>query len=155
MSELQVFNSPLEVGIRILVVLNAFRETANDLDKLVYMDYFLIHSGDLKDGPESIHPPSPFRVGELAVKRDILKKSLQILHKKSLVDVIFDKKGIFYKSSESGTELVDGLVSTYCDKLKDRAFWLASKFKDSPESDFRQYISDNTENLNFEFFKKR
>jgi hypothetical protein len=64
------FNSPLECGLRLLFVLVAANRTRSDLQRLISYDYLLIHSGDIANGPHSLHPPVPFRGTELLVKRD-------------------------------------------------------------------------------------
>ncbi|MGL5824044.1 MAG: ABC-three component system middle component 2, partial [Nocardioides sp.] len=57
-------NGPLEVAVRVLMVLvEAFPEHL-DLNRLVLLDHGLLHSADL-GGPESLHPPVPIRAGEL------------------------------------------------------------------------------------------
>jgi hypothetical protein len=155
MSKVQIFNSPLETSMRILVILSSFRDVRSDLDRLVYIDYFLVHSSDLKDGPGSIHPPSPFRAGELAVKRDILKQGLQILHKKGLVEVSFDEGGIFYRANGSGQKIVTNWNTSYGSKLKDISSWLAGELRELSDDNFKKYISKNAQGLNVEFFKKR
>ncbi|WP_306800327.1 ABC-three component system middle component 2 [Endozoicomonas sp. YOMI1] len=60
------FNSPLETGVRSLAILVAAHPVAFDLERLVEMDYLVVHSGDA-DGPESIHAALPMRAGELLV----------------------------------------------------------------------------------------
>ena len=56
-------NSPLEVGIRVLMLLAEAFPAGLDLNDLVLLDHGLLHSADL-GGPESLHPPLPIRAGE-------------------------------------------------------------------------------------------
>ena len=69
------FNSPLETGIRSLAVLVAAYPEPFDLERLVEMDYLVVHSGDA-DGPYSLHAPLPMRAGELLVRRGLIEKGL-------------------------------------------------------------------------------
>ena len=57
-SDVTLFNSALETGVRALVILVANFPAALDLQRLVDFDYLVVHSGDV-DGPESLHPPLP------------------------------------------------------------------------------------------------
>ncbi len=55
------FNSPLETGIRSLSILVAAYPASLDIQRLVEMDYLVVHSGDA-GGPESLHVPLPRRI---------------------------------------------------------------------------------------------
>lgn len=50
------FNSPVESGLRALVLLYSLFPTSASLQRLVVFDYLLIHSDDVPDGPEGLHP---------------------------------------------------------------------------------------------------
>ena len=63
-----LFNSPLECGLRAVVLLVECSPQELDIQRLVNYDYLLVHSGDI-NGPPSLHPDSPLRSGELLVKR--------------------------------------------------------------------------------------
>ena len=64
MKSSSVFNSPVELGLRALMLLAESHPKPLDIQRLVILDYLLVHSGDLEGGPESLHPPSPLRAGE-------------------------------------------------------------------------------------------
>lgn len=51
-------NSPLELGIRAVVLLTAAYPRAITTDKLTVMDHFLLHSNDF-DGPPASPPRFP------------------------------------------------------------------------------------------------
>src|SRR6266542_2221488 len=95
-----VFNSPLEIGLRVLYLLNELLPNGCDLQRLVYYDYILVHSSDVPDGPKSIHPSIPHRTTEILIKRELVKKGLTLMHSKQLVDSVFDSTGISYKATE-------------------------------------------------------
>lgn len=72
------FNSPLETGIRSLAILAAGHPVTFDLQRLVEMDYLVVHSGDA-NGPESLHAALPLRAGELLVRRELIEKGLLLM----------------------------------------------------------------------------
>ena len=72
------FNSPLETGIRSLEILVAAYPEAFDLERLVEMDYLVVHSEDA-DGPESLHAALPMRAGELLVRRGLIEKGILLM----------------------------------------------------------------------------
>jgi hypothetical protein len=121
------FNSPLEVGLRILFI---FSRTAIplDLQRLVHYNYLLIHSADTPDGPASIHPGLPLRSCEMLVNRTILKKGLNILLMKGLILVTYSEKGIVYSKNIATDEFLSYFQSEYSKQLYERAEWLCSTF---------------------------
>ncbi len=153
-NKLKIFNSPIEVGIRALLILAEFSPKKLDLKDLVYLDYFLVHSSDVGEGPKSIHPPSPFRSGEIAVKREILKKSLQILHKKSLVEAELSSDGIKYKITETGVTFSTSQNTSYAQLLKERAVWVKETFGTLSQSDLDKYVTDNIQSWGAEFLNR-
>ncbi|MDO9714172.1 ABC-three component system middle component 2 [Paracraurococcus lichenis] len=72
------FNSALETGVRALAILAEAHPSAYDLQRLLYFDYLVVHSQDA-DGPESLHPNTPLRNGELLVRRGIIERGLLLL----------------------------------------------------------------------------
>ena len=68
----QPFNSYLETGVRSLIILVVAFPTLFDLQRLVEMDYLVVHSGDI-GGPKSLHAALPLRVGELLIRRGLIE----------------------------------------------------------------------------------
>ncbi|WP_338053724.1 ABC-three component system middle component 2 [Serratia liquefaciens] len=56
-----------------LAILVAAFPESYDLQRLVEMDYLVVHSGDA-DGPDSLHAPLPMRAGERYIlpKRELV-----------------------------------------------------------------------------------
>lgn len=80
-------NSPLELGLRTLILLNVGFPRSFDVDRLVLMDYCLLHSADL-GGPASVLPPVPARGGELGVKRSVLEHGVQLMARAEMIDLV-------------------------------------------------------------------
>jgi hypothetical protein len=129
-------NSPLEVGIRILMLLSEAFPTRLDINRLVLLDHGLLHSADL-GGPESLHPAIPIRAGELGMKRHAIERGLEVMARAELVDMDINTSGIQFRSSEEGPGFVDLLTSDYAVALRSRAEWVISHFQDLSEDSLR------------------
>lgn len=151
---LQIFNSPIEIGLRILYVLNELNHKGCDLQRLVYYDYMLIHSGDILNGPKSIHPNTPFRTTEILVKREILQKGLILMQSKELVESVFDSTGILYKATEITKDFLEYNTTEYANNLKAVAKWLISKFDNYSDDKLSLYIKNNLNIWGGEFSKE-
>jgi hypothetical protein len=121
----ELFNSPLETGIRALVVLNAAHPVAFDLSQLTWFDHLVVHTGDI-GGPDSLHPDVPHRSGELLVRRPVIEASLTLMRRLHLIDVVVSDDGIMYRAGDEAYPFVELMRSPYARALKERATWLAA-----------------------------
>lgn len=128
MTTTSVLNSPIEVGLRALVLLVEASPQPLDLQQLVTLDYFLVHSGDVDGGPESLHPPSPLRSGEVTVRRELLKRGLNLYQLRGLVARAPSVTGFAYSAESGAGAFVDALRSAYVEQLRDRAEWVIESF---------------------------
>lgn len=118
------FNGPLEVGIRVAIILNSFHPRRLKLPELALYDYFVIHTADA-NGPPSIHPTIPSRHGEYFVRRGRIEAGLALMRNAHLVHYHSEPGGITYEASEKADALIDIMTSPYNRKLKECADWLA------------------------------
>ena len=105
-------NSPVEVGVRVLMLLTEAFPTHLDLNRLVLLDHGLLHSADL-GGPESLHPPLPIRAGELGVKRRTIEGGLEGLIWAALAQTDVGDDGIQYRAIEDAEGVLGLLASPY------------------------------------------
>jgi hypothetical protein len=122
-----VFNNPVESALRSLVLLVETYPSTLDLQKLVYLDYLLVHSADA-DGPESLHPPTPQRDGEMAVRRDLIEQGLHLLLVRGLAERRSTISGFEYAARDEAGSLVASLEAEYSQLLLARATWVTETF---------------------------
>jgi len=145
-----IFNSPLETGVRSLVILVAAHPAAFDLERLVEMDYLIVHSGDV-NGPESLHPALPMRAGELLVRRGLIEKGLLLMISRRLIQRIPTENGFNYVAGEAAAPFLASLTSIYSQQLKDRAQWVVKQYIDITTSEIRQITHRLFENWSSQF----
>lgn len=124
---LSVFNSPFELGLRMVYLLSAMRPCAADLQKLVLLDYAVVYSGDL-GGPKSLHTPVPYRGNEMLSRRALIEESLHLMSTRGLVDARLDEQGINYIAGPNALALVGSAAAPYFTQLADRCQWAAERF---------------------------
>jgi len=129
----ELFNTPFELGLRMVYLLSALRPGGADLQKLVLLDYAVVYSSDV-GGPESLHTPVPFRNGELFSRRERIEQGLYLMSTRGLVDVLLDERGMTYVAGPSSFTMVGSLTSKYWRNLEVRCQWAAQQFgnSDSP-----------------------
>jgi len=121
------FNSPVELGLRMVFLLQHLRPQSVDLQKLIMLDYALVYSADL-NGPESLHTPVPHRGNEIYTRRDLIQQGLHLMSSKGLVHADFTQSGIVYLSGDRARSMVQGLSAPYFQTLRDRAQWVISQY---------------------------
>lgn len=125
--EVNPLNSPLEVGVRALVLLAESHPEPLDLGQLVVLDHVLLHSGEF-DGPPSLHPDLPARAGELGMKRAVLEQALLVLIRAGLAGVVDRQEGLMYAATDQGPAFVDVLEAPYAGFLRERAEWVVHHY---------------------------
>lgn len=153
------FNSSLETGVRSLTILAAAYPSSFDLQRLVEMDYLVVHSGDV-EGPHSLHAPLPLRAGELLVRRGLIEKGLVLMMSRGLIQRLTGDKGFTYIAGEAANPFLSSLSSHYSKCLIERAKWATKKFENTPTENirlithkfFEEWASEfqNTKNLSAE-----
>ena len=121
-----LFSTPLESGLRALFLLTALRRPV-DLQQLVVLDYLLVHSGDA-NGPESLHPATPHRAGEILVKRDVIHAGLRLMISRDLAAVEHGAEGVRYRATDLTGTFLTYFDGDYVARLRERAAWVAGAF---------------------------
>jgi hypothetical protein len=138
--ETQTFNSPIETGVRALILLAESYPDQLDLQRLLEFDYILVHTHDV-DGPPSIHPALPLRSGELLVRRQLIERGLMLMMSRGLITRHATLNGFMYQAEDSAGPFLDALTAEYLNELKDRAVWVVDRFSDMSDHDIRILLS--------------
>lgn len=133
------FNGPLEAGIRAVSILGAAYPQTYDLQRLVALDYLLVHTGDI-NGPENLHPPTPMQSAELLVRRKLVEQSLLLMMTRDLVEREVTPEGIKYGAGENAATFLSSVSSNYLLSLKNRAEWLVKTIDDLTDEQFRSMM---------------
>jgi hypothetical protein len=132
----QTFNSPIETGMRALILLVESYPAQLDLQRLLEYDYIMVHTGDV-DGPPSIHPALPLRSGELLVRRQLIERGLMLMISRGLVSRHATPDGFMYQAEDDAGPFLDALTAEYLNDLKDRATWVIDHFRDMNDQEIR------------------
>ncbi len=139
-----LFNTPLEAGLRAVVILDAFAPRAFDLKTLSLLDYYAVHAGDIdvdKDGPESLHPPVSPRRGEFFVRRRLVEDGLALMERAFLLDRLADADGFIFRTRDLASAMVDLMQSDYNARLREAAQWIADQAETEGYETFFERLS--------------
>jgi hypothetical protein len=149
-NDVPLFNSPLETGLRALVVLDAFYPRPCTVSELTWFDHLVVHTADV-EGPDSLHPDLPSRGGELLVRRRLIEEGVHLLLNAGLVALIDGADGVRYVAGDEAPSFIDLMEASYSASLKSRAEWLADRFSDLPEEELRTIVHQRLGRWTLEF----
>lgn len=138
----ELFNTPFELGLRMVYLLFALRPGGADLQKLVLLDYAIIYSQDV-GGPASLHTPVPYRNAELFSRRERIEQGLYLMSTRGLVDVVLDDRGMTYIAGQSSFTMVGSLSSKYWRDLQVRCAWVAERFGQASSNELLNLFSES------------
>jgi hypothetical protein len=117
----------------------------------VSYDYLLVHSGDVENGPASLHPAVPFRGTELLVKCELVRAGLDAMFAKELLEKRFEPTGICYRATALTGAFLKLLISSYASALRIRAEWVVTRFADYSDAELESYMTENVGRWGAEF----
>lgn len=145
-----LFNNPLEFGLRILYILKNTKKKLS-LQRLIYYNYLLIHSSDIEEAPKSLHPNMPNRSCELIISREILKKALILLMSRELIKVHYLKTGIYYGSNKYTSLFLNHFNTEYSQRLDNVSKWIIERFDSLSEKDIANFMNNKIKDWGSEF----
>ena len=145
------FNNNIETGLRMLILLTSGFPKKFDFDQLVYLDYMIVHAGDIDPFKTSLHPDVPNRSGEILVRRNLIQEGLELFISRGLIEQLFDTGGINYRASDFATPFIDALCEKYSLQLIDCAEWIMSTYGNYTVSELQLLLNENLSNLKNEF----
>ena len=146
-----LFNSPMELGLRALCLLVELYPQPQDLQRLVLLDYLLVHSADVDGGPPSIHAATPQRGAEVLVRRAILEPGLALFARRGLIVPSIDAAGFAYLASDRGACFLDTLRSPYLLAIRDRGRWISERFGSLPTATIQGFVNDKLDRWGGQF----
>jgi hypothetical protein len=149
-----VFNTPIEVGLRALIILNELSPELLDLNRLVIYDYLVTHSKDVDEEMESLHPSVPNRSGEIIIKRKVMQEGINLMYSRELLDIVYTKTGVYYKANDLSTYFINYFDSHYAREIKQYSLWLHEKISHFSDKKLNDFITANVSKWGSEFTKE-
>jgi len=145
------FNSPIETGVRALILLAEAYPQGLDLQRILEYDYMMVHTGDFENGPPSIHPALPLRSGELLVRRELIDRGLMLMISRALVTRQATAQGFIFLANDDAGPFLDSLTAEYIHDLRNRASWVVRRFENTNDHDIRVLLSQIYDQWSREF----
>jgi len=145
------FNGPVEVGLRVLMVLDEAFPQAFSLQRLVIYDYLIVHSDDVPGGPPGLHAKTPYRASELSARRPVVQSGLVLYQSRGLVEQRYEDRGLYFSASDRSSGFLDAFHSNYSGLLRRRAEWLVAAHSMLSDDEMNALVRSQCENWGTEF----
>jgi hypothetical protein len=149
-----LFNTPIEFGLRSLILLEAVSPDMCDLQRLGFYDHLLVHSDDVPSGPLALHPATPLRSGELLVRRTLVERGIQLLIRKGLVTKCYTTRGIYFAATQYAKPFLEYFKSDYALRCVEISTWIAGRFQPLSNDELREFIQTNLGRWGTEFTRE-
>ena len=149
----KLFNTEEEVGVRLLFILKLIKEKAS-LTRLLYYDYFALHLDDTDSNYESLHPSNPSHSTEIIVRRQLIKRAIECMSLKGLLDVKYTAHGIYYKRNNATSGFLSYFQSDYVKHLRKNIEIVDKRFCDFTDHRLDKYVAVNLGKWAGEFEKQ-
>jgi hypothetical protein len=145
-----LFNSRFETGVRAVFVLHAIYPRALDLERLVALDHFVVHTADL-GGPSSLHPATATRASEMLVRRELVHDGLMLMQGCYLAERCANQTGLTYRAGPEAATFTSLLKGEYFEGLRTAAHFLASFFDELGDDEFDAIVKRQLEEWAIQF----
>jgi len=152
--KIKLFNSPEEVGVRILFILDVCGNRMSS-QRIMYYDYFTLHLNDIDDNYESLHPDNPNHSSEIAVRREKINQGLNLMISKGLLNVKYSKTGIYYQKNHLTSSFIALFKNGYSDRLKHNITIVDKMFREYSDNRIYKYVNKNIGSWVGEFEKEK
>lgn len=124
-----VFNTPFEVSLRVLIILNIVQMRLS-VDRITALDFIAIYGKDFGVSEYNLHGDNDYRFSEYALKRTIISQAIKNLVLSGYIKPHCNKSGFKYSISRDGVSFCEALSDEYAENYSDIVKKTNTKFLD-------------------------
>jgi hypothetical protein len=117
---IKLFNSNLELSLRILLTLEATSSPLT-LDGIAISDFLTLYAKHFKIAAFNLHGENEFSFTEFALRRIQIDQAIKYLVRRNCLSIVASSEGFTYHLSERGKYLVQALDSQYANEYQNVA----------------------------------
>lgn len=137
-----VFNSPFEVSLRVLLILNDYEDLSLTSDRITAADFISVYGASFGISETNLHGDSIFKFSEFATRRQLIQQAIKILVIKGLITVNCNENGFTYSITKNGTNFCNSLESDYANIFREIVHKSRKYIIDYSEKDVLNMINE-------------
>lgn len=138
----ELFNSPFELSLRVLIILNTAQSRLT-IDKIVAYDFISTYSSDFGISEFNLHGNNSYRFSEYTTKRIIITQAIKNLVVEGFVLPHCNKGGFSYSISLAGKNFCSSLNDDYANKFAQIVQQTITTFSDNSDRALVQTINSH------------
>ncbi|WP_421339485.1 ABC-three component system middle component 2 [Aeromonas veronii] len=147
---MNIYNSDLEISIRISKILIEFNNVRLNLEHLICIDFLVLNLKDFIPNYNSLHPAIPRRDTQLAIKRKLFQDALNLMKNYHLVKEIFSEDGFRYTSSDKTFSFTNAIQNEYIKDMEKNIITVKEHFGELSETNLKLLIASRFGKLDLE-----
>lgn len=137
-----LFNSPFEMSLRILILLEVYGKDCLE-DRIWAYDFMACYSSEFSVKDVNLHGNSTLKFAEIVSRKQLVGAALKELVVKGLVSVSVGQS-FSYNISEAGQQCVRKLVSPYATEYRSIIGIIHNKYAEVTDTDLIQMIQNKS-----------
>ncbi|MFA7118915.1 MAG: ABC-three component system middle component 2 [Sphaerochaetaceae bacterium] len=137
----KVFNSPLEVSIRLMLLLSLSSEPMT-IDRIAAFDFMALFSKQVGLSEKNIQGDNEFCFSEYASRRPIIVQAIKDLVLYGLIDVKVDNNGYSYQATPEGRQRVAFLKSEYAVSYQEQIVCISNAFQGKTDLAVNKFVNE-------------
>lgn len=139
-----IFNSPFEVSLRVLLLLESLKGSSYSSDILAAIDFMVVYGQDFGVSNVNLHGDNLFKYSEFATRRELTNEATKHLVRKGLISINSTKDGFTYIISTVGIQYCTSLKSDYANAYRKIALKLKEKIEGMSEQQILSLINKHS-----------
>ena len=108
-----LFNSPFENALRVLLLLSFNRDRAFSTDMITALDFIALYGKEFGITDSNLNGDNTFSSCEYTAKRNIIQEAIKLLVLRNLISADYNPFGFYYSITENGLSFVKHLNTDY------------------------------------------
>ena len=129
----KLFNSPFEMGLRIVLLLSSAPKDKFSVDRIIGLDFISCYASDFGLPFPNLHGDNGYRYGEIVGRRILVQEAVKNLVTQGLIEVTVDR-GYLFSISAYGKKYAEKLETDYAKDYRAIAQAAVEKYKDNMDS---------------------
>ncbi|AEG61782.1 ABC-three component system middle component 2 [Desulforamulus ruminis] len=113
-----VFNTPFEISLRALLILETAGERWVTADMIAAADFITVYGRDFGISDVNLHGENSFKFSEFTLRRELMKKAVKLLVKNGLINVSPTDNGFSYSINQKGIDYCARFTNDYADTYR-------------------------------------
>lgn len=139
-----IFNSPFEISLRVLLILENSNGLLYSSDMLAAIDFMAVYGQDFGISDNNMHGNNLFKYSEFATRRELTKEATRNLVLKDLISVDCSQNGFTYTITTIGIQYCSSLKSDYANCYREMVTKVLNYIEDMSEKKVLNLINEHS-----------